>query len=374
MNNSDLLNICELLGNLHSELPFYETCSPLLIYGAGNIGKDVYAALDSRGIKISGFLDRKAVKEEQWKGMPVYAPDWDGLSLLQKQQAGVIIALHNRDVEIPPIIKALLKRGYGRIITLIEFFDHFSEEMGDRFWLTSRSNYKRWEEDISKGYSIWADEPSQRLYLKLLKFRLTGDYDVLPPLEQDCPYFPTGFLVWDAPLRLVDGGAFDGDTLRSLFSSQYPVEAAAVFEPDPDNLNELIKYLSSVSSYQIYLWPCAIYSSTQQLYFSSNIGEGSHLLSSGNISIQATALDDVLRPFKPNLIKLDIEGAEVDGLMGAKRIIRENRPGLAICTYHRPEHMWQIPSLINSWDLGYKFYMRMHKHNGFELVMYAKAV
>jgi FkbM family methyltransferase len=172
----------------------------------------------------------------------------------------------------------------------------------------------------------------------------------------------------------VDGGAFDGDTLRSVFSSQYPVEAAAVFEPDPDNLNELIKYLSSVSSYQIYLWPCAIYSSTQQLYFSSNIGEGSHLLSSGNISIQATALDDVLRPFKPNLIKLDIEGAEVDGLMGAKRIIRENRPGLAICTYHRPEHMWQIPSLINSWDLGYKFYMRMHKHNGFELVMYAKAV
>jgi len=354
--------------------PFYDAYSPIFIYGAGNMGKDVCRVMTSQGIKVEAFLDRKASAGEQWNGIPVYPPDWDDVPLSQRRQTGVIIALHNRDVEIPPIIKALLKRGYGRIITLIEFFDHFAEEVGDRFWLTSRSNYKQWEEDISKGYSIWADEPSQQLYLKLLKFRLTGDYDVLPPLEQDCPYFPTGFLVWDAPLRLVDGGAFDGDTLRSVFSSQYPVEAAAVFEPDPDNLNELIKYLCSVSSCQIYLWPCAIYSSTQQLYFSSNIGEGSHLLSSGNISIQATALDDVLRPFKPNLIKLDIEGAEVDGLMGAKRIIRENRPGLAICIYHRPEHMWQIPLLINSWDLGYKFYMRMHKHNGFELVMYAKAV
>ena len=86
---------------------------------------------------------------------------------------------------------------------------------------------------------------------------------------------------------------------------------------------------------------------------------------------QVVALDDVLHGYQPNLIKMDCEGAEIEGLLGAKDTIIQNRPGLAICVYHAPDHLWKIPMLIQKWDMGYEFYLRNHAYNGFDIVMYA---
>jgi hypothetical protein len=83
------------------------------------------------------------------------------------------------------------------------------------------------------------------------------------------------------------------------------------------------------------------------------------------------SIDDALHGFSPNFIKMDIEGAELAALLGARRTIHDCRPGLAICLYHHPAHLWQIPNLIRSWNLDYRFYLRVHSNNGFELVMYA---
>jgi hypothetical protein len=68
---------------------------------------------------------------------------------------------------------------------------------------------------------------------------------------------------------------------------------------------------------------------------------------------------------------MDIEGAELASLIGSKKTITKYRPGLAICLYHNPEHIWQIPLLVSSWELSYDFYLRSHCYSGFELVMYA---
>ena len=72
------------------------------------------------------------------------------------------------------------------------------------------------------------------------------------------------------------------------------------------------------------------------------------------------------------VIKMDVEGAELSALLGAKETIRDSRPGLAICLYHRPEHLWQIPLLLKQWDPRYEFALRLYRHAGFDLVMYAR--
>ncbi|HWQ41412.1 MAG TPA: FkbM family methyltransferase [Desulfosporosinus sp.] len=91
----------------------------------------------------------------------------------------------------------------------------------------------------------------------------------------------------------------------------------------------------------------------------------------GNSSTRTFALDDVFYNFRANLIKMDIEGAKFDALQGAYKIIEQDWPGLAICVYHHPTHLWQIPEVINSWHLGYSFYERTHAINGFDTVLYA---
>jgi hypothetical protein len=104
---------------------------------------------------------------------------------------------------------------------------------------------------------------------------------------------------------------------------------------------------------------------------SGKSGTSHNISSTGDTTIQCVSLDEVLFGYKPNFIKMDIEGAEHNAILGAKQLICEYKPQLAISVYHRPQDLWQIPMLIKKWDAGYKFYLRVHQYNGFDLVLYA---
>jgi hypothetical protein len=96
--------------------------------------------------------------------------------------------------------------------------------------------------------------------------------------------------------------------------------------------------------------------------------------STGDTLIQCAAIDEALPGFSPNFIKMDVEGAELSALWGARRTILEHRPALAISLYHTAAHLWQLPLLAASWyGNGAKYYLRSHGCNGFELVFYVRA-
>ena len=95
------------------------------------------------------------------------------------------------------------------------------------------------------------------------------------------------------------------------------------------------------------------------------------LEASGEQTIQCVALDDTVYGMRPNLIKMDVEGAELLGLMGAQRIMSDFRPRLAISVYHLPDHLWEIPLFIAALGLDYQLYLRSHGHQTFDTVLYA---
>ena len=348
--------------------------APVLIYGAGNVGKEVFNILTRRGIPVTGFLDQQAQPGAAWSGVPIHTPDAPKLSTAQRQRAHVVIAIFNAFVEIPPIVTLLKKLGYGRVTNFLELHDQFAGDLGDRFWLTARSYYFGQEQLAMAGYELWSDEVSRDLYAKTLKFRFSLDYEVLPAPERDNQYFVKDLPPWPAPLRMVDCGAFDGDTLRHLAVAQIPVAAIAAFEPDPTNFAMLVQFVRTNAATmpdQVCLFPCGVGSATNQIRFSSGQGAGSHASASGNTVIQCVSLDEALPIFRPNLIKMDIEGAEADALRGAHQLIAEHRPALAICLYHCPDHLWQIPLLVRQLTgSGGKYFLRAHCFSGFDTVLY----
>ena len=70
-------------------------------------------------------------------------------------------------------------------------------------------------------------------------------------------------------------------------------------------------------------------------------------------------------------IKMDIEGAEMNALRGARTIIQKNKPKLAICIYHSDEDMLRLAEWIHETVPEYKLYVRQHSNCICETVLYA---
>lgn len=76
---------------------------------------------------------------------------------------------------------------------------------------------------------------------------------------------------------------------------------------------------------------------------------------------------------KLDLVKMDIEGAELPALKGAEKSIRRFKPDMAITVYHSLEDFWQIPQYLDSLNLGYSFYLRHFTIHSEETVLFAKS-
>lgn len=86
--------------------------------------------------------------------------------------------------------------------------------------------------------------------------------------------------------------------------------------------------------------------------------------------IDGIAADNVIK--KPvDMIKLDIEGAEANAILGMKDIIHKNKPVLAICIYHKQDDFITLPKFILSIVPEYKIFFRQYLLTPFSTVMYA---
>lgn len=82
-------------------------------------------------------------------------------------------------------------------------------------------------------------------------------------------------------------------------------------------------------------------------------------------------VDDGTIKEKVTFVKMDIEGAEMDALRGMEKLMKRDRPKLAICVYHKPEDLWEIPLYIKHIVPEYTFILRHHSHDTSETVLYA---
>lgn len=88
--------------------------------------------------------------------------------------------------------------------------------------------------------------------------------------------------------------------------------------------------------------------------------------------VKTVRIDDVIpKDEAVRYIKMDIEGAEYEALVGAENTIKREKPGLAISIYHNAGDYYRIGELILSFVPEYKLAVRHHKSQHVDTVLYA---
>jgi FkbM family methyltransferase len=339
------------------------------VYGAGNVGRQVATLLGSRGVVVDRMIDARAAQLRSMDGIPVVPP-----GITHEASMPVVVAAFNRDADPHAIHTAMRACGAVRIIDFVELHARFASELGDRYWLVSQDQLRSHEDAMREGLARWGDDSSRAQYAQLLAYRLTGDPALLPNPVGGVPYRPLDLPAPDGAARFIDGGAFDGDTMRAWHVAGVPVEYYWGFEPDPDNFSALVKWWNApggpTAEHELLRAALGAHMGTAQ--FAAGSGEASSLGAGagGTIDVAVCALDAVVGAASPTELKLDIEGAEPDALEGARALILRAKPRLAACAYHRCEHLWSIAEWIAALDAGYSLHLRAHAHSGFDAVAY----
>lgn len=142
----------------------------------------------------------------------------------------------------------------------------------------------------------------------------------------------------DQKEKIIDGGAFPGEF--SIVAARKGAEVIAL-EPDPENaeiMRENIRLNSledSITVVEKGLWS---EKTEKEFEIDSCLGVGSRVKEGSGVEIQLDTIDKIVSEHgRPDLVKLDIEGAEIEALKGAENLMENSDTEFAIATYHRTE-------------------------------------
>ena len=182
-------------------------------------------------------------------------------------------------------------------------------------------------------------------------------------------YFGPAFMSYGEEV-FVDVGSCNLRSAIALREHCGQIKKVYALEPDPENFRTCQRNREKYHFHQVELLPFGAWSENTTLYFEAKSSGTSCVSTKGEIRVPVKRIDDIVEE-GVTFIKMDIEGAELEALKGAQNTIRRDRPKLAICIYHKPEDMTQIPLYIKSLVPEYKFYVRHHSNCPGETVLYA---
>lgn len=340
------------------------TNDPVILYGAGATARHVYACLREQGVPVHGVaVDRLPAGDGEAR-----FGDHPLLPVSALASAGRPVHCVLGFVPVAEEVAAIRRRLAAVVENRLEEVDFSGLSFG-----AASAAFVREHAAGLRAFSGWlADDLSRRTLVGYLQARLTYDPAWVADLYRPDQYFPQDVITLTPEEHLVDAGAYDGDTLRH-FVSRTAGRFASIraFEPDPVNFQRLAATVQQLGLTGCDLRNAGTWSRAGTLTFRAAHGFLSGLDAEGDLHVPVEAIDEVLDGGPVTFLKMDVEGAELASLEGARSSIRRCRPTLAICLYHRLEDLVTIPAWVREVLPAARLFLRLHTRHSQELVLYA---
>jgi FkbM family methyltransferase len=180
---------------------------------------------------------------------------------------------------------------------------------------------------------------------------------------------------------VIDAGGCWGDSALYFAHRVGPLGRVFSFECIPDNLRIFRQNVAANPALadRIEIIERAVWSrSGERLTFQSS-GPGAVVAAGGSIGaghVTTAAIDEFVaerRLDRVDFLKMDIEGAEPEALLGAARTIRRFAPTLAIAVYHRDDDLYRIPAMVKALDPSYECYLDHFTTFDEETILFARS-
>lgn len=336
------------------------TDRPVYLFGAGLLGPFIVREIRGRYPwlfqRIAGFLDNNPeLGGTLVEGFPVTAAADPAVI---KRNPLVILSVGKGEVA-----EEMTRQCSGLGYQCVPYY-RMAVENKPRFDAGELEN----DPQAREGLELWDDAESRETYRSAARLLANNSYDDMPVVHDD-QYFPP-FVPRDFYRSFVDGGSFVGDTLGDYlrrFGDDF--DNFYAFEPDPGNCAKIRAVAGE--DRRIEVFNLALADSRQRMRMEDILHPEYDASGGKALEIAADALDNVLRDKRVTMIKMDIEGNELAALRGAESIIADSKPALAICVYHHPRDLWEIPLWIKTICPEHRLYLRHHSMTTYETVCYA---
>ena len=349
----------------------------IVLMGAGGLGRRTLAGLRRHGVEPLAFADNGVGRPGiTLDGLPVLSPEAAAREFGRRAAFVVTIWGANSPHRFAHSREQLRALDCDVVCSFPALFWKYPDALLPFYLQDLPSRLVDDRADVRRGFDLWEDEASRAEYVAQVRFRLSADFDGLSHPVAHPQYFPDDLFTWSDDEWIVDGGAYDGDTVR-MVSTLHGFGHLLALEPDPANfmkLQETVAALSLAERVKVDCRQVALGSERRTLHLDATgtaASATSLAPSAGTIAVNAETLDWLVDGARPTFIKLDIEGFEVEALQGARKTIQRHGPVLAVCVYHRQDHLWRIPLLLSNLRDDYAFFLRPHNEEGWDLVCYA---
>lgn len=347
----------------------------VVLYGAGNLGRKVLSGLRKHNVDPIAFADANpSLDGNRVHGVPVFSPE-AAARRFGKEAVFVVCVWHpDREHGAQDIIDRLSALGVERVTSFVPLFWKFADDFLPYYLWDLPSKLLLQSAAIREACSTFEEESLEQLASEL-RFRLHGDFGAMPPPLRTPQYLARELFDISETECFVDCGAYDGDTMRDFVSAvDGRFRRLIAFEADHNNFQRLREYVGQQPQTvkdRVSIREVAVGRDSGTLRFDSTAGTDAAVSATGDTIIASTCLDDSLAGEVPTIVKMDIEGSEMDALEGAAQAIHTHKPLLAICVYHRPDHLWAIPMWLRKAQPDSKLFLKSYAVDGWESVCYA---